>query len=276
MSDYNKSTNFTSKDTLPSGNTNKIVRGSELDTEFNAISAAVASKANSNSPTFSGTPTTPTASAGDSSLQVASTAFVSTEIDSALVNATVTGWNISASTITDSNITVKNGTTAARPSTPSDGIIRFNTTTNQYEGNKTVAGGSILSITRVTTTATLTTNVPHGLSTGDYITVTGASPTNYNGNYNITVTGSTTFTYVMASTPVSDAITVGTFAIHIWTQLGGGATGTGNDQVFVLNDQYVTADYAIPTGKNATSAGPITINTGVTVTIPTDSTWVIV
>lgn len=61
-----------------------------------------------------------------------------------------------------------------------------------------------------------------------------------------------------------------------WNQLGGGATGGGGNQVFVLNDQTVTVSYTIPTGKNASSAGPITINTGVTVTVPTDSTWVIV
>lgn len=61
-----------------------------------------------------------------------------------------------------------------------------------------------------------------------------------------------------------------------WGQIGGGATGGGADQVFVLNDQLVTADYTVPTGKNASSAGPITINTGITVTVSTDSTWVIV
>jgi len=61
-----------------------------------------------------------------------------------------------------------------------------------------------------------------------------------------------------------------------WGQIGGGATGGGSNQVFVLNDQIVTVDYTIPTGKNASSAGPITIDTGVTVTVPTDSTWVIV
>ena len=61
-----------------------------------------------------------------------------------------------------------------------------------------------------------------------------------------------------------------------WGSLGGGATGGGSNQVFVLNDQTVTVDYTIPTGKNASSAGPITINTGITVTVPTDSTWVIV
>lgn len=61
-----------------------------------------------------------------------------------------------------------------------------------------------------------------------------------------------------------------------WGSLGGGATGGGSNQVFVLNDQVVSVDYTIPTGKNASSAGPITIDTGITVTVSTDSTWVIV
>lgn len=61
-----------------------------------------------------------------------------------------------------------------------------------------------------------------------------------------------------------------------WGIVGGGATGAGGDQVFVLNDQTVTASYTIPSGKNASSAGEITIDTGVTVTVSTGSNWVIV
>lgn len=60
-----------------------------------------------------------------------------------------------------------------------------------------------------------------------------------------------------------------------WGSLGG-ATGGGNDQIFYENGQLVTANYTITTGTNAMSAGPITIDTGVEVTVPTDSTWVIV
>ena len=44
----------------------------------------------------------------------------------------------------------------------------------------------------------------------------------------------------------------------------------------VTNNQTVGTSYTIPTGYNAMSAGPITINTGITVTVSTDSTWVIV
>jgi hypothetical protein len=76
MSDYNKATNFTAKDSLPTGNAGKIIKGTEIDTEFTAISAAVASKADINSPSLTGTPTAPTASTGTSTTQLATTSFV--------------------------------------------------------------------------------------------------------------------------------------------------------------------------------------------------------
>lgn len=57
MSNYTKTTNFTAKDSLPTGNTQKIVRGSEFDTEFNAIATAVATKADLASPALTGTAT---------------------------------------------------------------------------------------------------------------------------------------------------------------------------------------------------------------------------
>jgi hypothetical protein len=61
-----------------------------------------------------------------------------------------------------------------------------------------------------------------------------------------------------------------------WSSVGGGATGGGGDQVFIENDQTVTTNYTITTGKNAVSAGPIAIDSGVTVTIPSGSSWVVV
>ena len=61
-----------------------------------------------------------------------------------------------------------------------------------------------------------------------------------------------------------------------WGTVGGGATGAPGNYVFNLNDQYVTGDYAIPSGKNAMTAGPIIVNNGVTVTVPDGSTWTVV
>jgi hypothetical protein len=76
MADYTKATNFTAKDGLPTGNAGKIVKGTEIDTELTAVSNAIASKADINSPTFTGTPAGPTASAGTNTTQLATTAFV--------------------------------------------------------------------------------------------------------------------------------------------------------------------------------------------------------
>ena len=56
----------------------------------------------------------------------------------------------------------------------------------------------------------------------------------------------------------------------------GGATGGGIDDIFYENGQIVTTNYTISTNKNAMSAGPVTINAGVTVTVPSGSTWVVV
>ena len=76
MTQYTKSTNFTSKDSLASGNPLKIVKGTEIDAEFNNIAIAVATKADLLSPTFTGVPLAPTAAYGTSSTQIATTAFI--------------------------------------------------------------------------------------------------------------------------------------------------------------------------------------------------------
>lgn len=90
MSNYVKSTNFTSKDSLAVGNPLKIVKGSEIDTEFNNIATAVATKADSTSAaltsptltnsTLTGTTAAPTASYGDNTTTIATTAFVQTAL----------------------------------------------------------------------------------------------------------------------------------------------------------------------------------------------------
>jgi len=60
-----------------------------------------------------------------------------------------------------------------------------------------------------------------------------------------------------------------------FTAVGGGATGAGSDTVFYENTKVVTGNYSITASNNAHSVGPITINSGITVTIPTGSRWVV-
>jgi hypothetical protein len=76
MSNYTKLTSYDTKDSLTTGDPLKRVKGTELDDEFDAIATAIATKADSVSPSFSGTPTVPTASFGTNTTQAASTAFV--------------------------------------------------------------------------------------------------------------------------------------------------------------------------------------------------------
>ena len=68
MTDYTKTTNFATKDALPSGNANKIVKGTEINTEFDNIATAVATKSNTASPTFTGVVSFPDGSASDPSI----------------------------------------------------------------------------------------------------------------------------------------------------------------------------------------------------------------
>jgi hypothetical protein len=82
LSNYVQSTNFATKDALSSGDPLKIVKGTEINTEFNNIAVAVATKADLISPTFTGDPVLPTGttgvtqSFGNSSTALATTAFV--------------------------------------------------------------------------------------------------------------------------------------------------------------------------------------------------------
>ena len=82
MSNYTKSTNFATKDNLSSGDPLKIVKGTEINTEFDNIQTAIATKADLASPTFTGTPSLPTGTTGvtqataTSSTTLATTAFV--------------------------------------------------------------------------------------------------------------------------------------------------------------------------------------------------------
>jgi len=82
MSNYVKSTNFATKDSLSAGDVNKIVKGTEIDTEFNNIATAISTKADTASPTFTGSPVLPTGttavtqSTADDSTKLATTAFV--------------------------------------------------------------------------------------------------------------------------------------------------------------------------------------------------------
>jgi len=96
MANYTKATNFTAKDGLPTGNSGKIVKGAEIDTELTSVASAISSKADINSPALTGTPTAPTASAGTNTTQLATTAFV---IANAVPSGLISMWSGTIATI---------------------------------------------------------------------------------------------------------------------------------------------------------------------------------
>ena len=83
MSNYTQSTNFATKDALTSGDPLKIVKGTEINTEFVNISVAIATKADLASPTLTGTPLAPTATAATNNTQIATTAYTDAAVTAA-------------------------------------------------------------------------------------------------------------------------------------------------------------------------------------------------
>jgi hypothetical protein len=131
MSNYVKATNFATKDTLPTGDSNKIVKGTEIDNEFNAIAGAISSKADLASPTFTGTPAVPTATAGSNTTQIANTAYVNAEITSATASlgtmstqdaddVAITGGTVSGITGSINSVTPGTNSVGARTVSTSD------------------------------------------------------------------------------------------------------------------------------------------------------------
>lgn len=108
------------------------------------------------------------------------------------------------------------------------------------------------------------------------LTGTGAASTEFRAAIGISSAG----TVIGAGITQLNFVGAGnTFAVTGNTMdvsISGGAMGGGSNRVFFENDITVTDDYEITTGKNAMSAGPLTINAGVTITIPSGSDWTIV
>jgi len=129
-------------------------------------------------------------------------------------------------------------------------------------------------------------NLVAGSAAGDAIEFAQFKTPTFTGNVTMSSTG---FALIPAGTtaerPVSPAngqirynTTTAQFEGYqggAWGQLGGGATGGGGDEVFQENSLIVTTSYTLSTGKNAMSVGPIQINSGAVVTVPSGQRWVV-
>ena len=196
---------------------------------------------------------------------------------------TLTGTTLK-STVTASSLTslgtvatgTWQGTAVADTYVANDLTISGGTVNNSVIGGTSAAAGTF-------TALSATGNVILGDASGDSVTFNAATATIPN---NLDFSGTGTVKMPVGTTAQRPTGAAGMFRYNsttgkfegytaAWGSVGGGATGGGSDEVFVENSDDVTVDYTITSGKNAMSVGPITLASGVDVTIPSGSRWVI-
>jgi len=140
-----------------------------------------------------------------------------------------------------------------------------------FIGNTPNLGGSRASQIETLDGSTLAFTVSSGYSIG-YVEVF------LNG---IKIVSGTDYTATDGSTVTLTEPAISGDTVEIVTYIPGqmmhpGATGGAGNHVFFESDTNITADYTLTAGKNAMTAGPVTVNSGVTVTVPSGARWVIV
>jgi len=258
MSDYTKATNFTAKDTLPTGNSGKIVKGAEIDTELTAVASAISSKANINSPTFTGTPAAPTATTGSNTTQLATTAYVKQEITAqglgnmstqaksavditggtivGITDLTVADGGTGASSITANSVILGNGSSAlsgnlVAPGTSGNVLTSNGTTWSSSTPAKTL-GNASQTYTDVTASRANGTSYTNSTGAPIFVMISGDDNTGQALNLVVTVdsvalpaqsgspAGSTTaFTFIVPIGKTYSATWNASASVSAWYEL---------------------------------------------------------
>jgi hypothetical protein len=211
MSSYTKSTDFASKDALLTGNPLKVVKGTEIDDEFNAIQTAVNSKADTNSPALTGTPTAPTAAGSTNTTQVATTAMVQSALDQTGIIGTtqIADDAVTAAKLADTAVTAGSyGSATAIPAITVDAQGRITAATTN-----TV---TVPTLTHFTSSTSISDGTTYNLPT-DAFMLSGTSYHQMNGS-----TGSRLDIQVYTSTGGGGTL-IDTYIC------GGGNEGNGTD-----------------------------------------------
>jgi len=217
MSNYTQSTNFATKDALSSGDPLKIVKGTEINTEFVNISTAIATKADLASPTFTGTPAAPTASSGTNTTQLATTAFVTAAVTASLaVLYPVGSIYINASVATNPATLLGFGTWTAfgagRVMVGLNGSDALFDTLEETGGSKDAI---VVTHSHTTTTTVTDPSHSHAASLGNFLTETGTGTYAYGGagaNISVRTNTATASTGITVATTVDSAGASGTNA----------------------------------------------------------------
>jgi hypothetical protein len=235
-------------------------------------------------------------------LIVTGTASITGNLD--ITNLTTTGnttlGNASGDTLTitgsaasiPNELSLNNAVAITRDNFSVTGSISATTLTVTAVSSGTIRVGMVITGTGVTAGTTITALGTGTGGTGTYtvsasqtVSSTTITGTTYDASFEVNATdaikvpvGTTAQRPVGVAGQIRYNTTLSKFESYngtAWGAIGGGATGGGADEVFVENSLIVSTNYTITSGKSASSAGDITINTGVTVTIPSGSRWVI-
>jgi len=98
MADYTIAVSWSGKDALADSDANKVISGDDFNTEFTTVQTAVNSKANTASPTLTGTPAAPTASVATDTTQLATTGFVKNVLENYIYPVGSIYFNMAVST----------------------------------------------------------------------------------------------------------------------------------------------------------------------------------
>lgn len=265
MANYVKATNFTAKDSLITGNPAKIIKGAEIDDEFNAIATAIATKPDSNSPTLTGIPVAPTAIAGTNTTQIATTAFVQAATD---VSRTYSNLQ----TFKDTTFEVVDDADATKKLNLQLSDITTATTRTLTIPNKsgTIALASDIAIASVLTTSsgvyaasgssTVTVTITaHGRSVGDIVYLNFTSGTLVDGYFTIVTATTNSFTITYGSSQTASGNVTG-----YYSNLGTVALASPDEAIAGISTTRATT----PAGVSAAITAKI--NSG---TIGSGQTW---
>ena len=207
------------------------------------------------------------------------------EVDQQLGFITIPTGSIAFDLLSDTtpqlggNLDVNSNTITGLPTTP--------TSSTEATSKAYVDAGDSTNAGNITTNATnIAARLPlaGGTMTGAIVfnagqTIAGYTPrTSATGSSNLSVGTTAQRDGSPAAGMIRYNSTLGQFEGYgsAWGAIGGGATGGGSDTWAVEHDNTITQSYTISTGKNVVSAGPLTVNSGATVTVPSGSNWVIV